>query len=780
VNDKDRIEKKDPDEDKVLKVQAAHREARKHQRQWRVEAMESYEFEAGRQWSEDDKATLENEGRPIVTFNRMSPYFDSIAGTEINNRQEIKYLPRTIDDGRQTDILTAAVKWACDRTNAGDEESDAFRDMLITGIGWIETRMEYDEDPDGKICIEWIDPLEMLYDPASRKRNLQDRNWHQRIKWLSKDEIQDRWPDVDIGASANPWGDEGDDKPEPHNANLAFLYRPNSTDGYDKETGKYRVVQHQYWVWETVYRVQDPATGKLVTLTADKFKLAEQQIPGLKAAKIRRKAYKYMFVVGDKIAEEGDLKCGFTMLCMTGKRDHNTGLFYGLTRVMKDPQRWANKFLSQIMHIVNSNAKGGLMAEAGAFVDPKRAEEDWSDPNAIVWMKNGAISGNKIKERVSASYPQGLDKLLQFAIASIPDATGINLEFMGMQDRAQANVLEQTRKKAAFVILAGFFDSLRLYRKEEGRLLAHFIKEYMNDGRIIRITTENGQQPIPLQLTEDAMMYDVVVDQAPDSPNMKEEVWGALKEIIPSALKAGMPVPPSVWKFSPLPTETAMEFTNSMQGKLPPKAQEAMQGMQQQIQKLGQENQQLKQQAQIKMMQDQTKKQIGMTKNMIEAEKVKRSGGNPAGDAEFEAEKMRAQEQMDERAEMRALQAEMAKMNAEHAREMRLAREQQAHEAEMQRKELTAQILQAQVAAAKDEAKAAKETKVDNNAVKGDVAKISKIVNQQSQDIATLTKLVTNIAQSVQEMANEPEDEPSEYRVIRDKSGKIESIKEVH
>lgn len=527
--------------------------------------------------------------------------------------------------------------------------------------------------------------------------------------------------------------------------------------------------------------MQDPATGKLVTLTADKFKLAEQQIPGLQAAKIRRKAYKYMFVVGDKIAEEGDLKCGFTMLCMTGKRDQNTGLFYGLTRVMKDPQRWANKFLSQIMHIVNSNAKGGLMAEAGAFVDPKRAEEDWSDPNAIVWMKNGAISGNKVKERVSATYPQGLDKLLQFAIASIPDATGINLEFMGMQDRAQANVLEQTRKKAAFVILAGFFDSLRLYRKEEGRLLAHFIKEYMNDGRIIRITTENGQQAIPLQLTEDAMLYDVVVDQAPDSPNMKEEVWGALKEIIPSALKAGMPVPPSVWKFSPLPFDTAQEFNNAMAGKLPPKAQEAMQGMQQQLQKLGQENQKLKQQAEIKVMQDQTKKQIGMTKNMIEAEKVKRSGGNPAGDAEFEAEKMRAQEEMDERAEMRKLQAEIMKMNAEHAREMKLAREQQAHEAEMQRKELTAQILQAQVAAAKDEVKAAKEVKTNEKLVVQSVAKMSKDSETMLKAISALVPAIQQLAESTAKMVNnETNEAPSEYSIARDERGFIKSIKEVH
>ena len=729
----ERITKRDPEDDKVLKVRNCHADAKKQQRSWRVEAIESYDFDAGRQWSEVDRSTLESDERPIVTFNRISPYFDAVSGTEINNRQQIKYLARTLDDGRDTEILTAAVKWATDTTNAHDEESDSFRDMLITGMGWIETRMEYDEDPDGKIVMERIDPLEMAWDPRARKRNLQDANWLQRTKWLSKEDIKDRWPDVDLGATSTPWGDETEDKVEPHNANLAFLYREQSTDTYDAKSGKYRVVQHLSWDYETVYRTLDPGTGKLVTLSEKKHKLAlemaKEQGFELQSTKTRQKAYKFTFVIGDQIAEEGPLKCGFNIKCMTGKRDQNTGLWYGLTRMMKDPQRWANKFLAQIMHIVNSNSKGGLLAESGAFLDPKKAEQEWSSTDSITWLKNGGL--NKVKEKGIAAYPQGIDKLLQFAISSIPDATGINLEFMGMQDRTQANVLEQTRKKSAFVILAGFFDSLRLYRKEQGRLLAHFIKEYMNDGRIIRITTAEGEQPIPLRLTSDTINYDVVVDQAPDSPNLKEEVWGSLKELIPQMLKAGIPVPPTIFQYSPLPASVAQEFSNGMQGKLPPQAEQAMKGMQQQIQQLTQENRELKQQTQIKMMQDQTKKQIHMTKNQIEAMKAQ-SG---ASDAELQAEKMRAKEEMDERAEMRALQAEMLKAQRDHEREMKLLREQQAHEAEIQRRDLTAQILQAERDAAKDDAKAAKESKTEDKALMRLIESLVKKVDALSSDV---------------------------------------------
>ena len=605
------------DEDLLKEIRDNFKAAKKHSSNWRIEARESYDFKAGNQWDAKDVAKLEEEGRPIVTFNRMGPYFDAVTGTEINNRQQISYLPRTTGDTKKNEILTQAVRWALDGTDAQFEESDAFEDVLVCGMGWISTRMDYDDNSDGLIAMEQVDPLEMYWPPEAKKRNLKDAKWLIRVKWLSEDEIKERWPNAEVGVSTTPWG--GDEQPEPHHANLAFLYRDNNRTGYDDKTGKYRVVQYLHEDRETIYRVADEQSGKLVTLPEDRFKVikktADEANIDLKFAKQHKTLYKFAFVVGDEIVDSGELKCGFTLKAITGKRDRNSNTFYGLARGMKDPQRWANKFLAQIMHIINSNAKGGLLAEEGAFVDPKKAEETWADPAAVVMLKNGGLG--KVKERDAANYPSGLDKLLQFAIGSIPDVTGVNLEFMGQVDRQQAGILEQERKKSAFIILAGYFDSLRLYRKEQGRLLAHFIKEYMNDGRIIRITTDEGEKGVPLRLDDDMMEYDIIVDEAPNSPNLKEEVWKTLGEFIPQMMKAGIPMPAEVLKFSPLPVDIANAYMKKMNGQLDPKVQEQMQKMQQEMQKMGQENQELKSQAQIKMMQDKTKSELGHEKTQV-------------------------------------------------------------------------------------------------------------------------------------------------------------------
>ena len=747
-------------DDLLVDIKDRFKEAKEHSSDWRVETTELFEFVAGRQWSTEDTADLEENGRPIITFNRMGPYFDAISGYEINNRQEIKFRPRTIDDSKQVETLNAAVRWVLDQTNAQDEESDAFLDTLIGGYGWMGTHMDYETQADGKICMARVDSMEMYWDPWARKKNLSDARFIQRIQWKTKQEIKNQWPDAKLSANADPWEDEP--RTEPHNASLAFLYKTNAT-GFDEKTGRHRVIQHQYFETKTVYKVVDPETGQSVMLDAKRLKLAQSVMPDLTFAKQKKRVYRQAFVVGDEVVEDEELKCdGFTFKCITGKRDRNKNLFYGLARVMKDPQKWANKFFSQILHIINSNAKGGLMAEEGAFVDPKKAEETWADPSAIILMKNGAIAGNKIKERVAANYPQGLDKMLQFAITSIPDVTGVNPEFMGAVDRQQAGILEQERKKAAFVILAGFFDSMRLYRKDQGRLLMHYIKEYLNDGRVIRIATPQGEQAIPLNLTDEVMDYDVIVDQAPDSPNLKDEVWATLGTLVPQFLKAGIPLPPDILKFSPLPADMAEKFAQGMAGKLPPQAQEAMDKMQQELQTLQKQNFELKQAATDKANAIASKHMLGKEQNAILAAQIEQTASQKAKDSSqkevqsnrdlfIEMQKLgQEQEQANKKMQadfMQNMQTMMKDMEIAHLNATVTHHANQAKSAEKQ----------AQLSVSESKAAKAKPQQ--------DTAKITKAI----QDVADK---VADVSSEVAELKNaERKKKTAKAKIVRDNKG---------
>src|SRR5574341_965194 len=181
------------------------REGREKLHNWRSEARKAYAFVSGDQWLAADRTALEAQKRPPVTFNYSEKMIDAVVGAEVSARQEIHFAPREISDDPGAELLTEAARWARNQCDAEDQDTDAFRDMLVCGLGWTETRMAYDRIADGMIETERIDPLEMLYDPAAIKRGLADRRWCAREWWVDERDAHAQWP------SAIFYGDESSD-----------------------------------------------------------------------------------------------------------------------------------------------------------------------------------------------------------------------------------------------------------------------------------------------------------------------------------------------------------------------------------------------------------------------------------------------------------------------------------------------------------------------------------------------------------------------------------------
>ena len=431
------------------------KDAARLQGEWREEAAEDFKYRDGDQWNDEDQASLEEQGRPVVTFNRIGPIVNSVKGNEMNNRQEVRYIPRTMDDTGVNDTLNAAASYVRDGCDAEDEESDSFEDAATCGLGWTETYVDYEEDPNGKIIEERVPPLQMRWDPSSKKRNLRDSLWRSREKWMDVSEVKERWPDAELDSSAEPL--ETVDMME-HDATEAWKYENDQiTKFFDKERDRVLVIHFQYKVREAYYRVGDPQTGRIIELPVERYNKLKDKLNALGATAVKQHRWKYKqkFLVGREVLEEGDAPVNdWSFNCITANREESTNQWFGIVRAMKDPQQWANKFFAQIMHIFNTNPKGGLIYEESAIDDDLDIEDKWADSTGVIKVNDGALSAGKIKERNMSNYPSSLDKMLQFAISSIRDVSGMNVEMLGMADREQSGVLEQERKKAALTILA--------------------------------------------------------------------------------------------------------------------------------------------------------------------------------------------------------------------------------------------------------------------------------------------------------------------------------------
>ncbi len=560
------------EEDETLeRVKSWFATSRDHSRRWREDAREDFDFVAGNQWDDEAIRILQDQQRPVITFNRIEPIVSAVCGSEVNNRQEVRYIARTEGDEQVNEVLTAGAAYFRDCCDAEDEESDAFADLVICGMGWTDTAVDYEVDPEGEICINRIDPLEMYWDAGSSKHNLSDATYVIRVKDFPRKTARAMFPDADPADLDAVWarGDDGD-KPGSQPSGPE-AYQHNDRDQKSTKSKNVTIVQCQWYEVESYFKVTNLATGEAIDVSEEEFPQFQQAAMDQGAAidfnRLKRRVYKEAFL-GAKTLKEGPApsQTAFTMQAMTAKRDRNTGLWYGLVKAMKDPQQWANKWLSQTLHIINSNAKGGLIAEANAFVDVRKAQDEWSSPDSITLMKDGAVSSGRFTFKPPITYPSGLDSLMQFAISSIRDVSGVSVELLGMADREQAGVLEYQRKQSAMTILAPMFNSLRRYRKVQGRVMIDMIQEYVSDGRLVRIVGDQGAKYVRLVRDEAVAKYDVIVDQAPSSPNQKEASWAVISQLLPMLPNLG--VGPNIWaevvKASPLPAGVAEKIVEEI------------------------------------------------------------------------------------------------------------------------------------------------------------------------------------------------------------------------
>lgn len=583
---------------------------------WREQAVEAYACVAGDQWDPSVRSELEADERPIFTFNRIAGFLRGICGLETASRNTVQLYGREISDSGAADVLNAAISYVRDGCDADDEESDAFKDMLICGLGWTETLYSTENDPDGCIEIERIDPLHMRWDQSARKRGLADSRWRSRRKWLPLSVIEDVWGKAKADEISAVLDADGEDLEEmsslPHDATMARNY-DSDNQGSTRRLNGVPVEQFQYIRTAKFMQVMNPFTGKQEELKQDDYNIMVKRLGDmgkmLVGRQVKHREYRQLIYCGSVQLEEGELPCmGFTFNVITGMRDRNNGIWYGFIRDLLDPQRWINKFFSSMADVVASQAKGGLLAEVDAFVSHANAEADWANPRSIVWLKRDGM--NKIKERANAGVPAGLNQLLDFTVSSLPDVAGVNLEFLGMAGREQPGVLEHQRKQAAIATLAEFFNALRLYRKQQGRVLLQFIDEFISDGRLIRVVGGQNARYVPLVRQPGALKYDIVVDEAPTSPDQKDRTWGALMQLLPGAAAMGLPIPPDIIQYAPFPQaliDSWMEFSKQGTNGMPPEAKAQMQQMQQQLQALQQENDKLKikeQQSMAKIQQD--------------------------------------------------------------------------------------------------------------------------------------------------------------------------------
>lgn len=543
-----------------------------HCDKWREEAVEDFRMMAGKQFTSEELAYLKSNLRPAIVFNRIAPMIRAVGGYQNGQALKTTFQPREFNDDLAAQVLEAGNDWWRDESGAQYAEGDAFLDACICGMGWIETRLDYDDDPDGDPVDDRISPLEMYWDSSARRRNLSDarRIWH--VRKMPLIEAREMFPDVDDAMLDASWTNiDFDDDGSPHSSDKP-MYQEDENDRDGDDDDMITLCEVQWYEYENYRLAIDPESGRSGEVDDATAKMLSDA--GVEVTKMRRKVFKRAFV-GRDVIEVGPSPCGrhFSKQCITGFRDEIDNQFFGLVRSLKDPQRWANKWLSQALHIFNSSAKGGIVAERDITDNQREFEESWARADAVTWVKRGAMTDGKLQNKPGSTTPADLYNLLDFAIKTLPDASGINMEMIGLREANQPGVLEQQRKQAALTTVSVLFDCMKLYRKTHGDIIAHYFREYITDATLSRILSDDLLQMGAIEAFRQSLnRFDIKVVETATGPNQKELVWALM-----SPMWAQLPpsVQVEILKYSPLPADASEKISSMFAQEL--QKQEQMQ-----------------------------------------------------------------------------------------------------------------------------------------------------------------------------------------------------------
>lgn len=529
-----------------------------------------------------------NKKRATVKINKVKPYVNAVKGFMVQNRRKAKYTAREIDDvARQqyTTYANALRGFVRDTANADQTETTQDGDMLVCGYGAIETAMTYGEGyatttPNGEIIKIRLDPELVGWDPGAVQTNLLDARWVCYPKTYTIEEAvglferatEENLQEEDIG------GDEG------------YMYFANGgqynkikeidVDWADKERRLCTVYFYQWFEVEKFYRCDNPlgkfttpealdvAKAELLRIASEiedntgvyrfnpeaailsfdaKTKKAMEASFGefVEVFPFNRKVYYTAVLSGDHVFTSYRSLCqdGFSVKFKTGDYDPKNKMWVGMVQSMREPVLYYNKALTELMVIIGANSKGGWLVEEGSVADIRKFEQRIAKTDAVLEVREGALQKGQIQPKAKALVPSGIENVITLCDNSVSDVTGIDKTFLGSSENKQETALLQRRRVQQVVsTLACYFDAISLYQKLDAKSDLSFLRVFAenNDGSIFRALAPDGKEQI-MQISVDQLAedYDVVIQEAPQSQDEKQEYATMVQLIGDRLLSAG-------------------------------------------------------------------------------------------------------------------------------------------------------------------------------------------------------------------------------------------------
>lgn len=579
-------------------------EAVQFRRKWTTCAEGDYSFYYGDQWPGQNP--LLEAGRPNLTLNKIKSIVNAVIGYQTQNRYEPDFLPRTADDLPLATIRKHVTKYVMDQSDYATVETAAFQDMCIGGIGWIYCGYKYDEFyPTGRMDIRRVSPFDVYWDPESRELDLSDSEYVMYATWQSKGKVARLFPEhADEIYALN----EDRDISEDATSTLDPVW-------FVSDRKKVRLVTCWYKTYQTIDYIADDTQPGGVSPVPVGTRVAKSDIIKTDSIEqIRCATFIQNFLLEDI---KSPYENGFLPLVpMIGYYTGEGDMPGGIVRDVKDAQTEINKRRSQILHIINSTAYNGIIAESGVFSEHQKKmwQKFGSKPGMITEISPSAMGKWQFIE--PKPLPTAIASLEQAFEADLKTITGINEELLGTNlDASSSGRAIELRQRSATTQIALLFDGLRDMKRNLMRRMwglgarRGIVQQFFTEPMLLRIS-ENTEEPQFAPINEPWAIgtnnsgelmtrtindltvgeFDIVITESPSTPTKRFADFLSFMELMKTPLGAviAQVAPDLFLEFSDLPNKTVIadrlrQFIPGMPGSQLPTPQmqyqqQAMQG----------------------------------------------------------------------------------------------------------------------------------------------------------------------------------------------------------
>lgn len=182
---------------KALRVREIYNKVRSHTRaQWEYINQKGYDFSNDNQLTEQETRSLEEQGMPTFTINRILPVVEMLNFYATANNPRWQAVGVDGSDADVAHLFSDLADYIWSNSDGSSLYANAINDCITKSIGYLMVTVDKDADQGmGEVKIEQPEPFDVFIDPKSRDMLFRDAAYIMIRKILPKAHLLAKYPE---------------------------------------------------------------------------------------------------------------------------------------------------------------------------------------------------------------------------------------------------------------------------------------------------------------------------------------------------------------------------------------------------------------------------------------------------------------------------------------------------------------------------------------------------------------------------------------------------------